>query len=58
VFVTEEIVPEAPVHPPNTTLSPAWNPLPLMLSVWFAVDPVMGFGLSDAITGGSGGAVT
>jgi hypothetical protein len=36
------------------TVAPAAKPLPLMVSVCGLADPVMGFGLSNAITGGAG----
>ena len=58
VLVTEEIVPVTPAQPPNTTVRPDWNPLPLMLKGWFEFDPVMGFGVSEEITGATDGAVT
>src|ERR1043166_252401 len=41
------------------TLTPAadWKPLPLMVSTWLEVEPVIGFGLRLAMAGGGGGAV-
>ena len=36
---------------PNTTFDPTRNPVPAMVSVWFELDPVMGFGLSEVIAG-------
>src|SRR5579862_7560381 len=38
----------------RTTFSPLWKPLPLMVNVWFDADPVMGFGATDVMTGGTG----
>src|SRR5271157_1564783 len=38
----------------RVTVKPGWKPVPVMVSVWLAADPVMGFGLSDAIAGVTG----
>src|SRR5436190_1533676 len=39
-------------------VAPATKPVPLMVSDWLLLDPVIGFGVNDVIVGPAGGAFT